>query len=454
MSAALNAYRERHGEPDTIELVACDLSGGQRGKRVAPAEYDGVFTSGFNFPSAAFMLDLKGDTCDQLPYGGADGDPDVKGRVIADSLSPMPWCERPTAQALYSLHSADGQPHFADSRACLARINERLRARGLTVVMATELEFYLLDAACDEPTPRLPRIFGTSQRQDGIQVYQLDDLRQVDPFINALNDTCSAQGLPITTTLSEFGPGQLEVNLHHVDDPVLACDHAVLLKRAAKAVALEHGFVACFMAKPFAEHAGNGLHIHVSLVDESGTNFFAAGEGKNAPPFSKTLLHAVGGLTETMADAMAVFAPNANSFRRLRPDFYAPVMANWGSNHRQVSVRIPLSGPNNRRIEHRTAGADANPYLVAAAVLAGIDHGLGDACKPPAMVCEGEEVELVVELPIRWDQALDRFEKSTFIEDYFGSRLREAYTGVRRTEAQRFHNEISNVDFQWYLRQV
>ncbi len=457
MSAIQDLERLLKDQPDTelIELLILDMGGCLRGKRIPPAEFADVFESGFNIPGGTVMFDSLGNTCDRVPYGTADGDPDVQARVIAGTLAPSPWAPRPSAQALFSLYDRDGSDYFADSRHLLRRVQQRLGARGLTPVMAMELEFYLLDAAGDQPAPRLPAIAGTNQGQKGEQTYNPDDLWQVDAFAAELNQVCQAQGVPVSTAISEFGPGQFEVNLHHVDDPLRAADHAMLLKRAVKAVALKHGLVACFMAKPFAESAGNGLHLHVSLVDESGRNFFSGGESRNAaPPFAPGLRHAVAGLIASMGDAMAVFAPNANSYRRLRPDFYAPVMSNWGTNHRQVSLRIPLSGPEATRIEHRTAGADANPYLVAAAVLMGIDAGLKAGAEPPAMVEEGEEVNLEVNLPIRWNEALDRFAASELIEDYFGQQFQQAYEGVRRTEEQRFHNEVTALDYQWYLRQV
>ena len=144
----------------------------------------------------------------------------------------------------------------------------------------------------------------------------------------------------------------------------MACDHAILLKRAIKAVARQHGFVACFMAKPFEEEAGSGMHIHMSFYDKMNKNLFSKNKKEHAvPPYSDILRHAIGGLKKTMSESTAIFAPNANSYRRLRPDMFAPVEPNWGANHRNVSIRIPVSDAKNLRFEHRVAGADANPYI-------------------------------------------------------------------------------------------
>jgi glutamine synthetase len=128
--------------------------------------------------------------------------------------------------------------------------------------------------------------------------------------------------------LSEYAPGQFEVNLHHVDDPALACDHAVLLKRAVKAVARQHDMAATFMAKPFSQWAGNGMHVHISLLDGDGKNVFA-GTSEDGE-FSDTLRHATGGMAATMAESMAVFAHNANSYRRYSAQINVPVSPQWG----------------------------------------------------------------------------------------------------------------------------
>lgn len=452
---ALEEFLAANPDCGMMELLIADMVGVLRGKRILPAEFGKVFERGFNIPGSVVMLDTLGGVIDGLPYGADDGDPDVYARPIPETLVPIPWARRDCAQALFSLYDRDGSPYFADPRHVLARAVRPLRDMGLGVVMAAELEFYLLDAGHAGVAPRMPAIPGTGHGQRGEQVYHPEDLWELEAFLDELMDVCRAQSLPVGTTISEFAPGQFEVNLHHVGDPLAACDHAVLLKRAVRAVARRHGTAACFMAKPFAEYAGNGLHLHVSLLREDGSNFFSNGKPELAePPFDDALRHAVGGLQATMADAMAIFAPNANSYRRLRPDFFAPVMPNWGVNHRGVSIRIPLSGPKNLRIEHRTAGADANPYLVAAAVLAGIHHGIVHETEPDRLVREGEVTELEVALPIRWDAALERFAASTFLTEYLGEEYCRVYEHARRVENQRFHNEITNRDYQWYLRNV
>lgn len=451
----LKRFLRKHPDTDVMELLIADLPGVLRGKRIRRKEFAKTFSDGFCLPGGTVLIDSIGDVIDGIPWSADDGDPDINARIVPGSLAPVPWAQRPAAQALYRFYTRNGEPFFADPRRVLERSAEPLQKMGLRIVMATELEFYLLDAKADRPTARVSRVPGIGRPQPGPQVYNPDDLWDIENFLNDLNDVCEAQNIPAGTTTSEFAPGQFEINLEHVDNPVLACDHGVLLKRAIKAVARQHGFVACFMAKPFEEDSGSGLHIHMSLVDKNGKNYFSQGkENMASPPFSARLRHAIGGLAKTMAEGTAIFAPNANSYRRLRPEMFAPVEPNWGANHRNVALRVPVSDEKNLRFEHRTSGADANPYLVTSAILAGVHYGLKNKCDPGRMVEEGEVITLKRKIPNRWDDAIDKFSRSKIFPQYLGEEYCRIYALHRRDESRRFHNIVSNADFDWYMRAV
>lgn len=437
-----------------MELLVPDILGIFRGKRIRRSSFEKTCDEEFWFCAGTLLMSALGDVLPGM-VGDGDGDPDVPCRLVPGSIAPVPWASKPTLQALFRMYEKNGEAYFADPRAVLERSLAPLRKMGLKVVMATELEFYLLDAKADSPTQSASRVPGIGRPQPGPQVYHPDDLWDVEDFLNDLYDYCDAQGIPADSATSEFAPGQFEINLLHIDDPVLACDHAVLLKRAVKAAALKHGHVACFMAKPFAEDSGSGLHVHMSLVDKNGINYFSHGRDSLAtPPFSARLRHAVGGLLETMSESTAIYAPNANSYRRLLPETFAPVDLNWGVNHRAVAVRIPQADANNLRFEHRVAGADANPYLVTAAIAAGVHYGLKNKCDPGRMVEEGQAVSLQTRIPDRWDAAIDVFSKGKILPEYLGERFCKYYALNRRGECRLFHNTISPTDFDWYLRAV
>ncbi len=455
LKTELRRFLRKHPETYSMELLLPDMHGILRSKRIRAKDFEKVCDDGFFFCGGTVLISALGEVFEGIPYGTSDGDPDVPASLVPGSIAPVPWSGKPMAQALFRLHDMDDTDFFADPRAILERALKPLRKMGLSIVMATELEFYLLDADTDNPTALAPRVPGTDRAQPGAQVYHPDDLWAVQPFLDDVFDFCDAQGIPADTTTSEYAAGQYEINLQHVDDPVLACDHAVLLKRAVKAAARKHGFVACFMAKPFEDDSGNGLHIHMSLVDRNGKNYFSHGRDNMAvPPFSARLRHAVGGLMKTMPDATAIFAPNANSYRRLRPENFAPVDPNWGVNHRAVAIRIPQADAKNLRFEHRVAGADANPYLVTAAIAAGVHYGLKNKCDPGRMVEEGEELSLQTRIPDRWDAAINKFSRSKILAEYLGEEYCKLFVKNRRAESRAFHNTVSQLDFDWYLRAI
>jgi len=237
-----------------------------------------------------------------------------------------------------------------------------------------------------------------------------------------------------------------------VDDARLACDQAIRFKRIVKGVAHRNGVEATFMAKPYAGAPGSGMHLHVSVLDREGRNVFASDDVLG----NDTLKQAAAGLLESMADAMAIFAPNANSYRRLRPELYVPMNATWGYNNRGVAVRVPVSGPADRRLEHRVAGADANPYLVAAAVLAGMIYGIDRKLAPPAPLVGNAYTQRLTapRLPGDWPTALTRFGASAVLGEYFGERFVTLYERTRRGEMNDFNAQLSALDYAWYLEQV
>ncbi|MFZ2508332.1 MAG: glutamine synthetase family protein [Steroidobacteraceae bacterium] len=448
----LQKFLKLHPDTRLLELLQPDMLGILRGKRVVRNEFEKPFTAGLNFCGATVLLDAKGQTFERIDNGGRDGDPDAISTAVPGSLAPVPWAEVPTAQVLLAMATATGEPFFADPRQVLRNAARPLQDLGLTAVAATELEFYLLEPDGERPRPKVGRLPGTRQAQDGPQYGSMEDVEDVDPFLAELYAVCAAQNIPAGATLKEFAPGQFEVNLHHVANAELACDHAVLLKRAVKAIARRHGFGASFMAKPFADSAGCSLHVHISLLDATGRNVFAGAGAKK--PFSDTLRHAIGGLAAAMPESMAIFAPTANSYRRFRPGLFVPLAPNWGINHRGVALRIPLSAPEDTRVEHRPGGADGNPYLVMAAILAGIHHGITRRCDPGPMIAQGEVIEEKALLPLRWEAALAAFESGNILPKYLGKRYHELYASCRREECDRIHAEITDRDYEWYLRNI
>lgn len=451
----MKSFLRKQPGTESIELLVPDIHGILKGKRIRKHDFDKVCEDGFFFCGGVPMLSALGETITGMPYTETDGDPDVPAELVPGSIVPVPWAKRPAGQALFRLRFEDGRPFFGDPRAVLEKSIEPFRKRGIRIVMATELEFYLLRGDTDVPTPCITSVPGMRTPQPGAQVYHPDDLWEVQPFLDDVYDWCEVQGVPADAAISEYAQGQFEINLRHVDDPVLACDQAILFKRVVKAAARKHGMVACFMAKPFADDSGNGLHIHMSMYDKDGRNWFSEDKDSLAkPPFSARLRHAVGGMIELMPESTALFAPNVNSYRRLRPDMFAPVEPNWGVNHRVVSIRIPASDKKNLRFEHRVAGADANPFLVTAAILAAVDHGIRNKIDPGRMIVPNEVIHPKLSIPNRWDKALDKFARSKVLPQYLGADFCKMFVDNRRAESNQYHAVVPLLDYEWYLRAV
>lgn len=444
------AFLAAHPEMVSFSMIWTGISGVQRGKLLRREEVLGAYRNGRFLPGSIMGIDVNGEDVVESGFVWEDGDADRIAWPLPGTLVPVPW-QQGSAQFLTALHELDGSPCLVEPRNTLARVAARFAEMGLTPVAAVELEFYLMDReAAIGGHPRPPRALVNEARPEHHQCYLLQDLEDFQPFFRDLYDGAAAQGLPALTVISEYSPGQMEIVLHHRPDVLKAADEAIMFKRLVRACADRHGLAATFMAKPYSQFSGSGMHIHVSLVDGEGRNVFAAETAEDSP----LMLNAIAGLKETMAEAMLIFAPNANSYRRFRRNSYAPIAPNWGVNNRTVSVRVPASKGEAMHIEHRPAGADANPYLVLAAVLAGMHRGIERKLDPgPAVVGNGYE-QPAPPMPTNWYAAIDAFRAGPVMRDYLGGLFVDTFAVVKEVEADRFNAEPSPRDFSWYLRTI
>lgn len=435
-----------------FDLFITDLNGNLRGKRIPASGLKHVMEEGVKLPRSVIGFDNWGD--DVLDNGLVfeTGDSDGICFPVHSAPIPVPWAETPRAQLLAMMYDAtDGSPFYPDPRQLLCSVVARYKEKGWTPVVATELEFYLLDGESEaKRRPTQPVVNeGNGRRLSMTDCYSIEEMDGLESFFAEVRKDCEVQGIPADTIVSELGPGQFEINMKHTANAVEAADHAIMFKRLIKGVARRHDFGATFMAKPYPRKSGSGFHVHFSLLDEQGNNVFNDGTDEG----SHLLQNAVAGLLAHMADCMLVFAPHMNSYRRFQNGAHAPTYASWGYENRTVAVRIPESDEDARRIEHRVAGADANPYLVLAVVLAAALHGLEAELTPPEPItgdayAAAEDYE---PLPNRWELATESFLESGFLNEYLGPEFVRVFGAAKLQEQQKIYGRISDVEYEAYL---
>ncbi|MFZ5750298.1 MAG: glutamine synthetase family protein [Pseudomonadota bacterium] len=453
LPAEAEAFLERHPEIEAFDIVLHDSNGIGRGKIIRRHELIGLYRNGRHLPISILGLDICGEDVHETGLIWDKGDGDLRAWPVPGTLVPLHGTNPPRGEVFLSLYHLDGTPMESDPRHALARQVADFTARGLHPAGAFELEFFLLDKERDaEGRVRPAPAVLDGRRSDKTEVYSVDHLHGMEPLFSEIYAAAAAAGIRAETVISEYAPGQYELTLDYRLNVLQAADDLMRLKRIVRNQARRFGVTACFMAKPVADYAGSGMHFHVSLVDGGGTNVFAEPvEGQ----WTDTIRHAIGGLRATMGESMLVFAPHANSWRRFSAQSYAPVSPSWGVNNRSVALRIPAGPVKARRIEHRPAGVDANPYLVGATVLAGIAKGLRERIDPgPETVGNAYEGADDLPIPTDWHEAIRAAQRSAFLKEALGEEMHRTFTAVKAAEYARVARTIADVDYDLYLHTV
>lgn len=419
-----------HANPQvrTIRVAASDLNGQPRGKRVPTRFAHKVVEDGTRFPLSALNLDIWGEDIDDSPLVFETGDADGVLRPTERGFMPMPWLSAPTGLLPIWMFHEDGRPFDGDPRHALRAVVDRYKALGLTPVVAVELEFFLIDDSGKSlQVPLSPR---SGKRRKAAEILSIRALDAFDQFFTDLYDACEAMDIPADTAISEAGLGQFEINLMHQDDALRAADDAWLFKMLVKGLARSHGFAASFMAKPYEDYAGSGLHVHFSVLDKDGNNIFDDG----GPKGTDALRHAIAGCLNALPDSMLIFAPHANSYDRLVPENHAPTGISWAYENRTAAIRVPAGAPAARRIEHRVAGGDVNPYLHLAAVLGAALTGIEDGTEPPAPITGSAYALDLPQVPNTWTDAIAAFDTSDRIKRIFAPMLIQNLLMTKRQE--------------------
>ncbi len=444
---SIEAFLKEHGI-DEVECLVPDLAGIARGKILPATRFlEGMAHDGLRIPEAVFIQTVTGD----YPAEGVISPAIQDVYMIPDpgTIRLVPWYPEPTAQVICDARYRDGTPVEISSRSVLKRVLELYAARGWTPDVAPELEFFLVDVNTDPDIPLRPPIGRSGRRETSRQSYGVDAVNEFDPLFEDVYDFCEAQNIDIDTLTHEAGAAQMEMNLNHGPALELA-DQAFLFKRTVREAGLRHQVHATFMAKPMQGQPGSSMHVHQCVRDaQNGRNLFAQKNGKDSTLFRNH----IAGLQKHLPAVMPLLAPNVNSYRRLVRNSDAPINTHWGYDNRTVGLRVPHSDADNRRVENRLAGADANPYLAIAASLACGYLGMVDRAKPRAPV-EGSAYRLAHTLPRTLYDALGRFNGNRAVKDTLGERFVEAVTLVKETELEAYQQVISSWEREHLLLNV
>jgi glutamine synthetase len=447
MSLEADWFLRAHPEITTIEALLSDCNGVMRGKWVPRHKLTKIFDGELKLPKTALSLDIWGRDVEELVF--ASGDADGICRPVEGSLLPTPWTAGGQhGQVMLSMFNADSSPYLGDPRHVLKQVLARYQEAGWRPVVAAELEFSLVQWDNNVPQHTCPAPAGGSPV--GGNTYGLDVLNHHQDMMEDLRLACEIQDLPFDGVVKESAPSQYEINMQHVDNPILAAKQIVMMKRLIKGVAAKHDLIASFMPKPFEDEAGNGMHIHCSVLDENNANIFDDGTEKGSP-----LLHnAIGGCLLNMADSIAVFAPSFNAYRRFQPGAHAPTFPSWGYENRTVAVRVPAGSSAARRLEYRVAGADANPYLALAVLLSAIIDGIEQNISPGEPITGDGYSQEADTLPVYMPDAVDLFSESDFIRNSLGGELQRIYTLTKQQEIAEFRKRITQLEYQTYLEKL
>ncbi|AOZ70139.1 glutamine synthetase [Rhodobacter xanthinilyticus] len=419
---------------DEVECIVADIAGVARGKAMPASKF--AFQDRFFLPNSIFLQTITGEWADN-PMG-AFTEPDMILTPDFSTATAAPWTADITLQVIHDVNDQQGNPVPVAPRNLLKRIVGLYEAEGWKPVIAPEMEFFLVARNLDPNQPIIPPMGRSGRRAAGKQAYSMSAVDEYGKVIDDIYDFAEAQGFEIDGILQEGGAGQVEINLAH-GDPVALADQIFFFKRLIREAALRHDCFATFMAKPIEGEPGSAMHIHQSVIDvKTGANIFSEADGSESIEF----MYAIAGLQNHLPAVIALLAPYVNSYRRYVPDFAAPINLEWGRDNRTTGLRVPISGPEARRIENRLAGMDCNPYLGLAASLACVYLGLKER-RMPRPECTGDAYMNDTDLPYNLGDALDLLSDSAPVREVLGIEFCTVYEAVKRNEYKEFLQVIS-----------
>jgi len=425
----IQAWLKEH-EIDDVEAFVPDMAGAARGKLIPAAKFG---TGELKLPEGIFAQTISGNYVDDK---NNVEDRDMLLVPDPSTLRPVPWLKEPTASIFLDCFHKDGTPVETSPRRVLRNVLDLYKEKGWRPVVAPEVEFYLINAHADANQEVQPPEGRLGRTETSKQPFSIDTMNDFDPFINEVYAYCEAQDIQIDTLSQEMGPAQFELNFLHGDALALA-DQVFLFKRTVKEAAIAYEMHATFLAQPASGEAGSALHIHQSIVDENGSNIFSDEGGP-----SDLFMSYIGGLQKYMPEALLIFAPYPNSYRRFLSFYSSPINLSWAIDNRTVGLRVPDSDPDARRVENRLAGSDVNPYLALAATLACGYLGMIEGLKPNESI-EGSAYDQPFSLHPFMFEAIKAMETSEAMRKILGDRFVGLYCAVKQDECREFQEIVT-----------
>ncbi|WP_172203629.1 glutamine synthetase family protein [Niveibacterium sp. COAC-50] len=434
MSEALHQFL-RENSIHEVECIISDMTGVARGKILPRALF--MAEDNMKMSKAVLTITVNGEFADFERFVGPS-DPDMVCVPDPNTIRWAPWAIEPVAVVIHDCQDFDGRPVGISPRAVLRKVLKLYENRGWRPVVAPEMEFYLIAQNSNPHEPLRPPPGRNGRTEVGRQSFSIDAVNDFDPFFQELSAFSDSMNLGVETLIHEVGAGQMEINFTHGDALDLA-DRVFLFKRAVRETAYRHKIFATFMAKPMEHEPGSAMHIHQSIVRiDDGQNIFSNADGTASPLFFSH----IAGMQKYLPQAMPLFAPYVNSYRRLSRHTAAPINVRWGYDNRTCGIRIPNSGPAARRVENRVPGVDVNPYLAMAATLAcgylGMAEGL-EASDPLA----GSAYNLDYELPRSLEEAIHALSACDALHQILGAEFVQAFCAVKETELETFQRGIT-----------
>ena len=407
------------------------------GRKLPAAAFLRAAEHGLSMPNAPFAWSVRGDI-EPLPYANADtGFPNM--HVVPDlaTLRAAPWAPETAFCLMDASVEPGGPPNPLDPRAKVRTAVARSDALGLEAVVASELEFYLC-------TPDGRPIYADHRP------WSMANAAAYEPVLGEMREMLQGAGIEVESSQTEYGPGQMELNVAPAD-PLTMADTATILRYVVKLVAKRHDLRATFMPVPFLGGSGSGHHLHESLRHkDSGELAFVPGPGASFP--TTVMGSYIAGVLDHAIETTALNLPSINAYKRLADYSFAPNRVCWGLDHRTALIRIPAARGDGTRIEIRTPSSDANPYLIiAASIAAGADGVRRDLKPPPPINGDAYRDDTLARLPRTLAEAADVFEASAFCADLFGEVFVQTFTALIRMEDVAFRRYVTDWERERYF---